>query len=161
MRRYVSKFIACPLPFTKSNFFLVCLHPFFSLLFLLGLMLYYLLCFQSYSCYAFFFLCWVIIIEFQLCFILTLLCFSSKLFLHHNFMFLISLLHSCIYVYKTCIFNTQQHICQMIILCVSEHWIYIYIIIHCLVNSWWFSSDPCFNILNKSSGGFPVFFFFY
>lgn len=106
-----------------------------------------------------FFLCWVIIIEFQLCFILTLMCFSSKLFLHHNFMFLISLLHSCIYVYKTCIFNTQQHICQMIILCVSEHWIYIYIIIHCLVNSWLFSSDPCFNILNKSSGGFPGFFF--
>lgn len=110
---------------------------------------------------CFFFLCWVIIIEFQLCFILTLLCFSSKLFLHHNFMFLISLLHSCIYVYKTCIFNTQQHICQMIILCVSEHWIYIYIIIHCLVNSWWFSPDPCFNILNKSSGGFPGFFFFF
>ena len=136
MRRYVSKFLACPLPFTKSNFFLVCLHPFFSFLFLLGLMLYCLLCSQSCFCYAFFFpLCWVIIIEFQICFILTLLCYSSKLFLYHNFMFLISLLHSCIYVYKTCIVNTQQHICQMIVLCVSDHRIYIYIITHCLVNS--------------------------
>lgn len=149
MRRYVSKFIACPLPFTKSNFFLVCLHLFFYLLFLLGLMLYSLHCFQSYSCYVFFF--------FSFSVGLLLLSFSFVLSLHFCgpapncsftiiLCFFISLLHSCIYVYKTCfffffevnktcIFNTQQHICQMIVLCVSEHWIYIYIIIRCLVNS--------------------------
>lgn len=87
---------------------------------------------------------------------LLLLSFSFVLSLHFcgpapncSFTIILCFLFHCyirVYVYKTCfffffevnktcIFNTQQHICQMIVLCVSEHWIYIYIIIHCLVNS--------------------------
>ena len=124
-----------PFAFHKIQFFPGMSTSFLFFIIYVGAYVILLALFSIIFVLCLFFLCWVIIIEFQLCFILTLLCFSSKLFLHHNFMFLISLLHSCIYVYKTCIFNTQQHICQMIILCVSEHWIYIYIIIHCLVNS--------------------------